>query len=197
MGAIETMMIDMAYAQIGKALGLPTHAYMGLTDAKIIDAQAGFEAALGAVLAALAGINVVSGPGMMNFESTQSLEKLAVDHEICGMAYRLIEGIAQRDSPMALPLFEALSASTQFLSLPHTKLWYRKEHTRPSLIDRDTYEDWLASGRKSMADRAAEDVRKRLAQTPPNQAPEPVRKDLERIMLGAAKAAGLNRLPEG
>jgi trimethylamine--corrinoid protein Co-methyltransferase len=196
MGAIETMMIDMAYAQIGKTLGLPTHAYMGLTDAKVIDAQAGFEAALGVVLAALAGINVVSGPGMLNFESTQSLEKLAVDHEICGMAYRLIEGIAQRDSPMALPLFEALSASTQFLSLPHTRQWYRKEHTMPSLIDRDTYEDWLASGRKSMADRAAEDVRKRLAQTPLNLAGRPLRTELERIMLGEAKAAGLSRLPK-
>jgi trimethylamine--corrinoid protein Co-methyltransferase len=196
MGAIETMMIDMAYAQIGKTLGLPTHAYMGLTDAKVIDAQAGLEAALGAVLAALAGVNVVSGPGMMNFESTQSLEKLAVDNEVCGMAYRLVAGIAQRDDPMALPFFEALSASTQFLSLPHTRQWYRKEHTLPGLIDRDTYEDWVASGRKTMADRAAEDVPKRLKETPLNLADKNVRKELERIMLGEARMAGLSRLPE-
>ena len=40
MGAVETMMIDSAYAQIAKYLNLPTHAYMGLSDAKINDSQA-------------------------------------------------------------------------------------------------------------------------------------------------------------
>jgi trimethylamine--corrinoid protein Co-methyltransferase len=69
MGAMETMMIDMAYSQIGKYLGLPTHAYMGLSDSKVVDAQAGFESGLGIILSALAGINVISGPGMLDIES--------------------------------------------------------------------------------------------------------------------------------
>jgi trimethylamine--corrinoid protein Co-methyltransferase len=196
MGALETMMIDMAYAQVGKNLGLPTHAYMGLSDAKVIDAQAGFESALGVVLAALAGINVVSGAGMLNFESTQSLEKLVIDNEICGLAYRLIAGIAQRDEPMALPFYEALSASSQFLSLPHTKQWYRKEHTLAGLVDRDTYEDWLAAGRKTLADRAAEDVVRRLKEAPAVSVDSVLRKELERIMGAEARGAGLARLPE-
>ncbi|MQY57683.1 hypothetical protein GH140_05770, partial [bacterium] len=51
MGAIETMMIDSAYTQIGKFFNLPTHAYMGLSDSKINDSQAGFETGIGAVLA--------------------------------------------------------------------------------------------------------------------------------------------------
>lgn len=59
MGAIETMMIDSGYAQIGKHLNLPTHAYMGLSDTKINDNQAGLETGIGAVLAALSGINVM------------------------------------------------------------------------------------------------------------------------------------------
>ena len=32
LGAIETAMIDAAYAQVGKSLGLPTHAYLGASD---------------------------------------------------------------------------------------------------------------------------------------------------------------------
>ena len=63
MGAVETMMIDCAYSEIGKHLGLPTQAYIGLSDAKQLDAQAGLETSMGATLAALAGINSVSGPG--------------------------------------------------------------------------------------------------------------------------------------
>ena len=108
MGAIETMMIDCAYSEIGKRLGLPTQAYIALSDAKQLDAQAGLETAMGATLAALSGINSVSGPGMLDFESCQSLEKLVVDNEICGMTLRLVRGIEPREDFPALPLFEEL-----------------------------------------------------------------------------------------
>ncbi|UCC99481.1 MAG: trimethylamine methyltransferase family protein, partial [Phycisphaerales bacterium] len=73
MGAIETMMIDCAYNEIGKHLHLPTQAYISLSDAKLLDAQAGVESGIGAVLAVLSGINNVSGPGMLDFESCLSL----------------------------------------------------------------------------------------------------------------------------
>ncbi|MFH1812142.1 MAG: trimethylamine methyltransferase family protein, partial [Pseudomonadota bacterium] len=82
MGAVETQMIDCATSEIGKFLGLPTQAYIGLSDAKALDAQAGLESSMGMTLAALSGINSVSGPGMLDFESCQSLEKLVVDDEI-------------------------------------------------------------------------------------------------------------------
>src|SRR5512140_3083883 len=36
-GSMETAMIDSSYAQIGKSLGLPTHAYLGATESKILD----------------------------------------------------------------------------------------------------------------------------------------------------------------
>ncbi len=96
MGAMATMMLDCTYTQIGKAIkpgGLPTHAYLGMSDTKIVDAQTGLETASGAILGALAGVNMMSGPGMMDFESCFSLEKLAIDAEIVGMAKRLVRGV--------------------------------------------------------------------------------------------------------
>jgi trimethylamine--corrinoid protein Co-methyltransferase len=196
MGAIETMMLDMAYAQIGKHLRLPTHAYMGLSDSKINDSQAGLESGIGAVLAALAGVNVVSGAGMMNFESSQSLEKLVIDDEICGMAYRLISGISQRDEPLALPLFENIRPETQFLTMPHTRKWYRLEHTFPALADRDTYDAWASLGKKTMADRAFDEVQRILGQTTPPLVDEKLQKELRKIMAADAKQNGAEKLPE-
>jgi len=196
MGAIETMMLDMAYAQIGKHLRLPTHAYMGLSDSKINDSQAGLESGIGAVLAALAGVNVVSGAGMMNFESSQSLEKLVIDDEICGMAYRLISGISQRDEPLALPLFENIRPETQFLTMPHTRKWYRLEHTFPALADRDTYDAWASLGKKTMADRAFDEVQRILAQNAPRLVEEKLRTELRKIMAADAKQNGAEKLPE-
>ncbi len=195
MGAIETMMIDAGYAQIGKYLNLPTHAYMGLSDAKINDAQAGLETGLGAVLGALAGVNVISGPGMLDFESCQSLEKLVIDDEICGMAYRLISGIAQREEPIATDKFEGFTPETQFLSMPHTKKWYRMEHSYPVIADRDTYDAWVAQGRKPIAERAAEHVEKILRSNAPALLDKDVRNELTRILAAYAKTYGIATLP--
>ena len=197
MGAIETMMIDAAYAQIGKFLKLPTHAYMALSDAKVNDPQAGFETALGAVLGALAGVNVISGPGMLDFESSQSLEKLVIDDGICAMVYRLLDGIVQRDDPIALGAFEGFVPGMSFLTHPHTRQWYRKEHIAAGLIDRDPYEAWVAAGRTSIVDKAHADVARRLAKYAAPPLDEGARKDLDRIMTayGRASGAGELRLP--
>jgi trimethylamine---corrinoid protein Co-methyltransferase len=195
MGAIETMMIDSAYAQIGKHLKLPTHAYMALSDSKVNDAQSGIETALGAALAALAGVNVISGPGMLNFESCMSLEKLAIDNEICGMAYRLVEGIAQREDPIALDKFEGYKPGATFLTHPHTRLWYRKEHTLAKLMDRDPYEAWVMAGRTTTLDKAHKDVQERLGKYSLPPLPDSLRKELRKIMTRYARPSGLARLP--
>ena len=195
MGAIETMMIDAAYSQIGKKLRLPTHAYMGLSDAKSIDVQAGIETGLGTILAALAGINVVSGGGMLDFESSQSLEKLVIDNDICGMAYRLIEGIEQRDDPMALGLLSELEQGLEFLTHPHTLRWYRKEQFYPKVTDRGTYSQWVNEGKPSLPDRASRQVDAFLARESEPVLNTALQAELERIMMMHARACGCDALP--
>ena len=196
MGAIETMMIDSGYSQIGKHLNLPTQAYMALSDAKINDSQAGLETGIGAVMAVLSGINVISGPGMLDYERCFSLEKLVIDNEICGMANRLVAGIAQREDPIAKHLFENFTAETQFLSMPHTRQWYRKEHSFPHVIDRDTYDYWVSLGEKSISERSSEQVEKLLQENPSILPDENVQQELQKIMLADAQQNGVSSLPE-
>ena len=196
MGAIETMMIDGAYAEIGKHLGVPTHAYMALSDAKPVDYQAGMETAMGAIVAAVSGVNNISGPGMLDFESCQSLEKLVLDHEICGMALRLTEGIELRDDPIAMPLIEAGLAKKEFLSLPHTTKWYRKEAYFPDpVIERGTLEEWRSKGRKDAAERARERVDKLLARHEPEALDPAVVTHITGLMEAEARRYGLDKLP--
>jgi trimethylamine--corrinoid protein Co-methyltransferase len=196
LGAMEGMMIDAGVAQIAKYLKLPAHAYMGLSDAKVNDPQAGFETALGAVIGALAGVNVISGAGMLDFESTQCLEKLVIDDGICAMVYRLLGGIAQRDEPIALGVFEGFSPGMSFLAHPHTRRWYRQEHILPGLADRDTYEAWVAAGRTSIVDKAHTDVHRRLGAYAAPPLAAAVRKDLDGIMAAYGRASGLEGLPK-
>ena len=167
MGSIDTMMIDIGYAEIGKYLNLPTHAYLGMSDAKILDAQSGLESGMGALLAGIKGINMISGAGMIDFETTQSIQKVVIDNEICGMVHKFLKGIIQRDEPIAKDLLIDLEERTHLLSHDHTLKWFREEHYIPSrVIDRATTEEWINNGRKSIGDRANDQVKKLLDKYP-------------------------------
>ena len=93
MGAVETAMLNMACAEVGKHLGLPTHGYLVATDSKFVDAQAGAESARSAMLGALSGINMISGAGMIESLACHSVEKLVMDAESIASAQRLARGI--------------------------------------------------------------------------------------------------------
>ena len=196
MGAIETIMIDCAYAQVGKHLGLPTHAYLGMSDAKVVDAQCGFESGIGATLGALAGINMISGPGMLDFESCFSLEKLVIDAEIVGMARRLVSGIAERETPLALDLIREVGHAGNFLAHPHTRHWFRQELFIPSeVVDRDFRRNWEAKGARDTTERAHERAQALIEAYQPLDRPAELTAELEAITLRAAQAAGMDRLP--
>lgn len=197
MGAIETMMVDCAYAEIGKSLGLPTQAYISLSDAKLLDAQAGLETGIGAVLAALSGVNSVSGPGMLDFESCQSLEKLVLDNDICGMALRLIRGIEPREDFPSLGLFEEMLHEKHLLIASHTRRWLKTEYFFPSsVIDRANRGRWRAGGNVTLAARARKEKEKLVASWKPSRLAEDVKRELTRLMTAEAARYGLPRLPE-
>lgn len=161
MGAIETMLIDSAYSQVGKYFNLPIHAYMGLSDSKQNDYQAGLESGIGVILSALSGINMISGVGMLNFESCQSFEKLVMDNELCGMAYRLREGITFRNEIPAVELMDKLVSTGDALTDPHTLKWFRKELYLPGdVIDRSAMQNHEIKPGMSASDRAAKFVSK-------------------------------------
>jgi trimethylamine--corrinoid protein Co-methyltransferase len=196
MGAVGTWMIDCAYTQVGKALGLPTHAYLGMSDAKVVDAQCGLESAGGTIMAALAGVNMVSGAGMMDFESCQSYEKLVIDAEIIGMAKRLIGGIEARDEPIALTLMRKLGHRADYLAQTHTLQWFDKELYIPSaVIDRGSLDGWKRKGRKTAWERATDRVGELLATYQPSPISDEMRAELRDLTTKAAQRFGMDELP--
>ncbi len=196
MGAVGTWMIDASYTEVGKALHLPTHAYLGMSDAKVVDAQCGLESSGGALIAALAGVNMVSGAGMMDFESCQSYEKLVIDAEIIGMAKRLIAGVEARDDPIALDLMRGLGHRAEYLGQMHTAKWFSKEQYIPSgIIDRGSLETWRRKGSKTAWERAKDRVRELLAAYEPSPISEELRGELRAITLRAAQTFGMDELP--
>jgi trimethylamine--corrinoid protein Co-methyltransferase len=175
---------------------LPTQGYIALSDAKRLDAQAGLETGMGAVLAGLSGINSVSGPGMLDFESCQSLEKLVLDDEICGMVARMRAGIEPRDDFPSRPLFEELLREGHLLIAAHTRK-HRKEQIRfaSPLIERAPLGRFREDGETTLGERASREVARLLAAWAPSRLPEEAKRALRERMGYAATKAGLRKLP--
>ncbi len=197
MGAVETAMLDASYAEVGKALGLPTHAYLCASDAKIVDAQAGLESGVTALIGALAGINMISGAGMLDFLACFSPEKLVVDAEAISMAKRLLDGVSLHTATLALEMFESIDFKGEFLKQKVTRQLFAKEQYLPSaVIDRDTIRGWQQAGSQDTFDRARVRVKELLTEyrLPPISGSQ--REDLVKIVGSLAREAGMDRLPE-
>ncbi len=164
MAAVEALQLDVAYVAVAKSLGLPTQSYMALSDAKTLDAQAGAETFGSALLAALAGVNSVSGPGMLDFLLVFSLPKLVFDDAMCGQVLHFVREVRELNDLPVHELVDHLMADQHLIMAPHTTEHWPTELFLPStLIDRDNREAWTRAGAKEIDERATDEVNRRLA----------------------------------
>ena len=195
MAAIEALHLDVAYVAVAKALGLPCQAYMALSDAKLLDAQAGAETFGGALLAALAGVNSVSGPGMLDFVLVFSLAKLVFDDEMCGQALHFVREVRPLDDLPAGELVRQLMADHHLIMAPHTlEHWPRELYLTGPVIDRENREGWLKRGGKDAYGRACDEVERRLAEYRPIETDPAVVGEMQRIIRSGLVAQ--ETLPE-
>ena len=144
---VQALALDVLNAQVGKRLGLPTQAYMALSDAKVLDAQAGAETFGSALLAALAGINSVSGPGMLDFVLVFSLAKLVFDNEVCGQALQLTKELRVVEDLPTGELVQTQLAEAHLITAPHTLAhWERALYLPGPTFDRKNREAWERDG---------------------------------------------------
>ena len=196
MGAIETAMIDAAYAQVGKSLGLPTHCYLAASDGKLVDAQAGLESGMTALVGALAGVNMISGAGMIDFLVCQSAEKLVIDAEAIAMAQRLLRGIATPTETLATAMFAQTGLKGDFLKLKDTRRLFQQEQHLPSkVIDRGSMRAWQEGGSLDAFGRAKLRVNDLLAAYRRPALASDVERELVALVQREAKAAGMEMLP--
>jgi trimethylamine--corrinoid protein Co-methyltransferase len=170
MAAIEALYLDVAYVAVARALGLPTQSYMALGEGKAIDAQAGAETFGSALLAALAGVNSVSGPGMLDYVLTFSLAKLVVDDELCAQALHFVRDLDVKDDLPTLDLVRGLLAEKHLITHEHTlKHWPLELYLPGPVYDRTNREQFAKAGGHDLVARAAGEVERRLAAfaTPP------------------------------
>ncbi len=199
MGAVETAMLDCSYAQVAKTLNMPTHTYLGATDSKLVDAQAGLESGISAMVGALSGINMISGSGMLDFLACHSAEKLVLDAEGIAMAKRMIGGVKLHTDTLATGFYDDKInfKGGDFLKQKATMQLFREEqHLPSSVIDRDSTRAWKAACSLDAFERCKLRVKELLASYKrPEIDPEKLSR-LHAFTLDLAKKAGVETLPK-
>ncbi|MBT8080126.1 MAG: trimethylamine methyltransferase family protein [Gammaproteobacteria bacterium] len=197
MAAIEAQHLNVAYVAIAKSLGLPTQAYMALGDGKFLDAQAGGETFSSALLAAIAGVNSVSGPGMLDFVLTFSLPKLVFDNEVCGQALHFVRPLQPAGDLPITQLVEDLMRDDHLITSPHTlEHWPQELYLTDPVIDRENREAWENAGSPDLYQRACQEVERRLAAYQPLQTDPAIDREMREIVLsGMQKQTELPSIP--
>jgi trimethylamine--corrinoid protein Co-methyltransferase len=164
-GAVECGIMNAAIHQLAHHIGVPNYNSSGLTDAKIPDAQAGWEKAMTTLLAAMGGSNYVHhAAGMLESMLTVAYEQFVIDDEIIGMCCKALKGITVDPEHLALEVIEEVGPGGNFMTADHTMDHLHTEYFRGnSVTDQKGRDKWTQDGSPDARKRAAGIVAKILA----------------------------------
>lgn len=154
-----------AGAQMGQFYGLPNSCISGSTDAKIPDAQSGYEKALAVTHAALAGSNMVTQAcGMQAGMMGVAYESYVIDNDMLGAVLRSVRGIETNEIDFSeQTIEEAVSGDGHFLGHMDTMARMETDYLYPMIADRRTVEEWELEGSKDIRSVARDKAREILS----------------------------------
>jgi len=166
-GAIETGMLLMGFAQMAKFYNVPCGGYVGLTNAKISDAQAGYEKGMSSVAALCGGLDYFVIGGLMDALMSLDFGQLVIDNEIALMLKRAARGYEAGEENLALDAIREAGPGGMFIDKEHTLARMKKTAFLPEIADRDPRQAWEEKGRLSAHDHAMLRVRDILTRDNP------------------------------
>jgi trimethylamine--corrinoid protein Co-methyltransferase len=162
-GGIECGMLHMAFAQMARFYNVPSGGYIGLSNSKINDAQAGYETGMSTVAGVLAGADMLNMGGLLDALKIFDFAKAVIDDEIAQMLKRLKRGILFSEDELALQVISQTRPGGSFMMTSHTAKRMRSEALLPRLADREAREIWEKKGCLDTHARAMQRVNEILA----------------------------------
>jgi len=138
----------------------------------------------------LAGANLIYGLGMIEMGMTIDYGQMVMDNEFARMIKYLVQGIPVNDETLAVDVIKEIGVGKDFLSHASTYKHMRTQ-SQPKLIDRRMREDWEASGRKDIYQRALDKARYILENHKPDPLPDDVLAAIRSIVEEAEAELGI------
>lgn len=185
-GSIEVGIMAVASAQLARFYGMPSGVFFPMTDAKTSDPQSAYEKHLQTLLCALAGVNYTMPLGGLDNEGAHSPAQLVIDHEVCAMVGKVLEGIRVDEETLAVELIKRVGpVPGNFLKTEHTRRHWRDEYIIPRVGVREGYDAWVNGGSKGVVERATEEARRLIATHQVTPLPPEVDREIARILQQA------------
>lgn len=187
-GTPEGMLINIANLQMAlNYYHLPTRTMCGMTDAKTVDCQAGYETMQNLMMGMLGGAHIiVECLGVLDAIMTTSYEKFIIDEEILDRVMRIQQGIDTSEEALATEIIQEVGHNGTYLTHPSTYEHFR-ETWRPTVSDWDLYQDWQDSGSEDVVTRAHKRYKQILAEAPSSFLDDEVEAELLSYMNQAKK----------
>jgi trimethylamine--corrinoid protein Co-methyltransferase len=141
----------------------------------------GHEKTLTGLIAALAGANLIYGPGMLESGITFDLAQLVLDNEFVRMIKHTLRGFSVNNETLAVDVIKEVGPAKDFLTHNHT-FRHMRTQSQPELIDRRGMEAWMAAGGHDIYARASEKAKSILKNHKPQPLPEDVCKEIRSII---------------
>lgn len=162
-GSIENGMLVMGAVQLSKRYHVPSAGYLGLTNAKVNDAQSGYEAGMSNVAAFLAGCDLFSMGGLLDALMCFDFGKAVTDGEIGLMLKRLARGFEFNEEHLSLDVIAETGPAGMFIDKPQTYALMKSTMLIPEVADRDPRNRWEKMGGLDAQGHALKRVRELFA----------------------------------
>jgi len=161
-GGIECGMLHMAFAQMARFYNVPSGGYIGLSNAKVNDAQSGYETGMSSVAGLLGGADLFNMGGLLDALKVFDFAKAVIDDEIALMLKRLKRGLTFNEEELAVGVVAQVKPGGSFMMNPHTTKRMKSEALLTRLADREAREAWEKKGSLDTQARAMARVRELL-----------------------------------
>jgi trimethylamine--corrinoid protein Co-methyltransferase len=145
-GGIECGMLHMAFAQMARFYNVPAGGYVGLTNSKVNDAQAGYETGMSGIAGLLGGMDMFNIGGLIDALKTFDFAKAVIDDEMAQMMKRVKRGISFSDDDLGLNLIKEIGPGGSFITVKHTISRMKTEAVMTKMADRDARTIWEKKG---------------------------------------------------
>jgi trimethylamine---corrinoid protein Co-methyltransferase len=166
-GSPESNLINIVGIQLARELyRIPTRSMAGLTDAKQVDCQSGYETMQNLFMLTMAGVHLVNEClGVLDSIMTTSYEKFVIDEEMISRVIRVQKGIDVSEEALSVGIIQEIAQAGSYLMHPST-LKACRSNWKPTLAFWGSYSDWEKRGFEDILTRANRKYRAVLAACP-------------------------------
>jgi trimethylamine--corrinoid protein Co-methyltransferase len=166
-GSGEQALLTAACAQMAQFYDLPCGVPAGMSDAKLPDAQAGYEKGMTDLLAAQAGGNIIyEAAGMHASLLGCCFESFVIDNDMLGAILRTVRGIEVSEDSLSIDAIREVCTAGpgHFLGHEQTLQLMQTEYLYPDVADRSSPKEWAERGAEDLLERARARMRAILAE---------------------------------